>query len=114
MEKLQLSPKQLAFMQTFGYLSLPGLLNDCIDEVIAAFEAVWDDHEFSDDSHGATATYTDGRSDETDVERRKNANQAWFEFMPVDYMDNPNFQYDPDATKSARNIPSCCFGFYYF
>ena len=44
MEKLQLSPQQLAFMQTFGYLHFPGLLDDCIEEVIAAFEAVWDDH----------------------------------------------------------------------
>lgn len=44
MDKLQLSPQQLAFMQTFGYLHFPGLLDDCIEEVIAAFEAVWDDH----------------------------------------------------------------------
>ena len=59
--------------------------------------AVWDDHEFSDDSHGATATYYDGRSNEEDVERRKNANQAWFEYMPVDYMGAPDFVYDPEA-----------------
>lgn len=59
--------------------------------------AVWDDHEFSDDSFGATATYFDGRVDETDVERRKAANQAWFEYMPVDYLDAPDFRYDPSA-----------------
>ena len=41
MEKLRLTPQQLAFMETFGYLSFPGLLDDCIDEVIEAFEAVW-------------------------------------------------------------------------
>jgi len=55
--------------------------------------AIWDDHEFSDDCHGATATYLDGRSDETDLERRQNANQAWFEYMPVDYV-APEFVYD--------------------
>lgn len=56
--------------------------------------AVWDDHEFSDDCHGATATYTDGREDEHDEERRKHANQAWFEYMPVDFADE-GFAYDP-------------------
>ena len=37
MGKLRLTPQQLAFMETFGYLSFPGLLDDCIDEVIEAF-----------------------------------------------------------------------------
>lgn len=59
--------------------------------------AVWDDHEFSDDCFGATATYFDGRQDETDVARRKAANQAWFEYMPVDYLDAPEFRYDPSV-----------------
>lgn len=54
----------------------------------------WDDHEFSNDCHGATATYLGGREDETDVERRQNANQAWFEYMPVDYPEE-DFRYDP-------------------
>ncbi|HET9452124.1 MAG TPA: alkaline phosphatase D family protein [Aggregicoccus sp.] len=49
-----------------------------------AFIVMWDDHEFSDDSHGATGTYTDGRRDETDPERRRNAEQAFFEYLPVD------------------------------
>ena len=48
------------------------------------FIVMWDDHEFSDDSHGATATYTDGRRNETDPERRRNAEQAFFEYLPVD------------------------------
>lgn len=56
--------------------------------------AIWDDHEFSDDCHGAVATYTDGREDELDPERRAAANQAWFEYMPVDYAD-PLYTYDP-------------------
>lgn len=58
---------------------------------------VWDDHEFSDDCHGANATYFDGERDELDVDRRKAANQAWFEYMPVDYADAPDFRYDPAA-----------------
>jgi alkaline phosphatase D len=57
--------------------------------------ATWDDHEFSDDCHGAVASYFDGKQDETDVDRRKAANQAWFEYMPVDYLGNPEFKYDP-------------------
>ncbi|MCC6558284.1 MAG: alkaline phosphatase D family protein [Polyangiaceae bacterium] len=56
--------------------------------------ATWDDHEFSDDSHGATASYFDGRSDELDVERRKAGNKAWFEYMPVDYQAGDDFVYD--------------------
>lgn len=59
-----------------------------------AMIAIWDDHEFSDDCHGATATYTDGRENEEDPARRAAANQAWFEYMPVDYPD-PAFTYDP-------------------
>lgn len=58
---------------------------------------IWDDHEFTDDCHGATATYTDGREDETDEARRKAANQAWFEYMPVDYPAGDDFRYDPAA-----------------
>lgn len=57
----------------------------------------WDDHEFSNDCHGATGTYFGGRVDETDVARRKAANQAWFEYMPIDVQDDPDFQYDPQA-----------------
>lgn len=47
--------------------------------------AVWDDHEYSNDAYGETATYTADRQDERDPERRANADQAWFEYMPVDF-----------------------------
>lgn len=40
-QPFQLSPQQLSFFQTFGYLSFPGLLSDRIDEIIREFEAVW-------------------------------------------------------------------------
>jgi alkaline phosphatase D len=49
-----------------------------------AVVATWDDHEYSDDCWGDVATYTDGVKDEKDTERRRNAEQAFFEFMPVD------------------------------
>ncbi|HQX89917.1 MAG TPA: alkaline phosphatase D family protein [Moraxellaceae bacterium] len=44
--------------------------------------AVWDDHEFSDDCWGAAETYTNANT--AMFERRRNANRAWFEFMPAD------------------------------
>jgi alkaline phosphatase D len=53
-----------------------------------AFIAIWDDHEFSDDAWQDAQTYdgsfnADG-SDLHQTPRRRNANQAWFEFMPAD------------------------------
>jgi alkaline phosphatase D len=53
------------------------------------FILVPDDHEFSNDCHGATASYTDGRENEQDLQRRRNADQAWFEFMPFDDVEPP-------------------------
>ena len=44
MNKLQLTPQQLAFMDTFGYLVLPGLLSDKIERIIAEFESVFTAH----------------------------------------------------------------------
>ena len=46
--------------------------------------AIWDDHEYSDDCWQDTATYRDGLHDEQDTARRRNAEQAYFEYMPVD------------------------------
>lgn len=50
-----------------------------------AFIAVWDDHEFSDDAWQDAETYdaADG-SNLHQPQRRRNANQAWFEYMPAD------------------------------
>jgi alkaline phosphatase D len=59
--------------------------------------AISDDHEFSNDCHGATATYTDGREDELDLERRRNADRAWFSYMPVDYDEPPAAALDEGA-----------------
>jgi hypothetical protein len=37
----RLTPPQLAFFHTFGYLHFPGLLNDRIERIIAEFEILW-------------------------------------------------------------------------
>lgn len=59
------------------------------------FVIIWDDHEFTDDAHGFTATYHGGEENEEDLSRRQAASQAWFEFMPVDYMAGDDYEYDP-------------------
>ena len=52
MDRLQLSTAQQQFFATFGYLALPGLVKDVIDEITAAFEQVWRDR---DHVHEGTA-----------------------------------------------------------
>ena len=47
--------------------------------------AIWDDHEFSDDSWSDRATYLDGAGDEQQTQRKKNSEMAYFEFMPIDH-----------------------------
>ena len=47
--------------------------------------AIWDDHEFSDDCWQDHQTYTNENKQETS--RRRNANQAWAEYMPIDFGD---------------------------
>jgi alkaline phosphatase D len=59
--------------------------------------AIWDDHEFSDDCHGDVSTYRDGRVDEASPARRAAADQAWFEFMPVDYNTRPARKLDKNG-----------------
>ena len=41
MDRFQLSPQQKAFFESFGFLVLPGLLQDSVGEIIDAFEEVW-------------------------------------------------------------------------
>ncbi|MFV2071318.1 MAG: alkaline phosphatase [Thermoanaerobaculales bacterium] len=45
---------------------------------------IWDDHEYSNDCWGATATYSSGRVDEFDEQRRRNAEQAFYEWIPTE------------------------------
>lgn len=49
-----------------------------------AFVNTWDDHEYSDDCWQASATYFDGRRDENDAGRRRNAERAFFEYVAID------------------------------
>ena len=55
---IRLNQQQLNFFDTFGYLALPGLMADCIDEITDAFEQVW-------------AERVDGRLDVTPEEPRR-------------------------------------------
>nr|MCU0869713.1 alkaline phosphatase D family protein [Burkholderiales bacterium] len=48
------------------------------------FVNIWDDHEYADDCWGATATFFGGRRDEASAQRRRNAEQVFFEYVPVD------------------------------
>lgn len=48
------------------------------------FIVIWDDHEFSDDAWQANGTFFDGMRNENDVDRRRNAEQAFFEYQPID------------------------------
>lgn len=41
---MTLSDQQIDFFRTFGYLSFPGLMADCIEEVTREFETVWERH----------------------------------------------------------------------
>lgn len=47
--------------------------------------AIWDDHEFTDDCWQDHQTYTNANLQQT--ARRRNANQAWAEYLPVDWGD---------------------------
>lgn len=52
-----------------------------------AFIAIWDDHEFSDDCWQDAQTYDAGLAGGSGLrqtQRRRDASQAWFEFMPAD------------------------------
>jgi alkaline phosphatase D len=62
-----------------------------------AMIAIQDDHEFSDDCHGDVATYDDGRTAEIETDRRLAADQAWFEYMPVDLSQEPTRDFEANA-----------------
>jgi phosphodiesterase/alkaline phosphatase D-like protein/2',3'-cyclic-nucleotide 2'-phosphodiesterase (5'-nucleotidase family) len=44
---------------------------------------IWDDHEFANDCWGANATDLTGRQVDSNVARRHNAEQAFFEYLPI-------------------------------
>lgn len=49
------------------------------------FIVTWDDHEFSDDSWQNNGTYLDAAITEKNAARKKNSEQAYLEFMPIDH-----------------------------
>jgi alkaline phosphatase D len=44
---------------------------------------IWDDHEFANDAWGANSTDSDGKLSEFDPDRRRHAEQAYFEYIPI-------------------------------
>lgn len=69
-----------------------------------AMVAVWDDHEFSDDCWTDTETYDNGSfaggvgDNVHQPQRRRSANQAWYEFMPAD------IYFTTDADAGIHNV----------
>ena len=64
---------------------------------------IWDDHEYSDDNWGATATYFDERVDEYDVERKQNSERAFYEWVPIDVGLNQDGELDITAADLYPN-----------
>jgi alkaline phosphatase D len=64
---------------------------------------IWDDHEYSDDAWGATATYFDRRVDEYDVDRKHNAERAFYEWVPIDAGLNDDGELDISAADLYPN-----------
>lgn len=65
---------------------------------------VWDDHEFAND---ATQERAPSQAGLPDPERRRNADQAWFEYMPVDYPEKTNLDAEdafPDNLRIYRDF----------
>jgi len=72
------------------------------------FIFIWDDHEFSDDCWGDTATYFDGRVDEDhETQRRRSCERANFEYLPTESGLGPDSEsFDALATKTPINDAS--------
>lgn len=72
-----------------------------------AMIAIWDDHEFSDDCWQDHQTYTNENQRQT--ARRRNANQAWAEYLPVDWGD-VSFDLNNPAYNNIRIYRDFRFG----
>lgn len=72
-----------------------------------AMIAIWDDHEFSDDCWQDHQAYTNEAKQET--QRRRNANQAWAEYMPIDWGD-VDFRPDDASYTNIRIYRDFTFG----
>lgn len=59
--------------------------------------AIWDDHEFSNDSWQDNGNYLNGLTSEQDTDRRLNAERAYAEYMPLDFgLNNQGILVDGD------------------
>lgn len=66
------------------------------------FIQTWDDHEFSDDCWQSQANYhSENSTEEASQKRKVAANQAWFEFIPVNLDDAEGA---PGVANPARNF----------
>ncbi|WP_085316475.1 alkaline phosphatase D family protein [Derxia lacustris] len=80
-----------------------------LQTVHASFPAIviWDDHEFTDDAWKDHQTYTNANLEQLD--RRRSANQAWAEYMPVDWGD-VGFDLNTAGYENIRIYRSFDFG----
>lgn len=70
--------------------------------------AIWDDHEFSDDSYAEHATYFNGLDDAADKSktRKHNSERAYFEYMPIDCAPYTEITLGNNATQHRSIDPS--------
>ena len=61
MDDLVLNEQQKNFFHTFGYLLFPGMLNDCIDEIIEEFESLFKDTEHDGSKRTCILPFADQR-----------------------------------------------------
>jgi alkaline phosphatase D len=71
--------------------------------------AMWDDHEYANDAWGATSTDFNGKTNEYNLVRKHNAEQAFYEYLPISIgLDNQGVQVDASIlypnTKIYRNL----------
>jgi alkaline phosphatase D len=79
-----------------------------LQQVLAKFPliAIWDDHEFSDDSWRTNGTFFDARVSERDPQRKRDAERAWLEFIPIDDTDVAGAPADIIDTAPDRLFPN--------
>ncbi len=87
-QELEIKPEVYAAKSLDGYRTLYRTYraDPVMQKIHQRFPMIitWDDHEFSDDCYGNTATYFDEKQAEQDLNRRQNAERAWLEYVPID------------------------------
>ncbi len=59
--------------------------------------AIWDDHEFTNDSYGPNSNYSGDKIDEQDTERFHNAQRVYLEYMPMEVGLDTNGVMSPES-----------------